>query len=376
MPIASAMADSIKPLRPDAEPGAPIAKDAIDPDLIRLKRTRTNIGLVTAAGLVFLCGLFVVRLSPDRRFASSDPIPERVQIADVLAGRVALDHYVKLEGAEPLISHAIRATTSKGSLGVRVAPVRGTGERLWLAVSGDGWAQPAAGAYSGRLRELADLPFAAAVTAYSAAHPRPVFATPAAMRAALATGTVQTVSGDPIGLADGDKLSFEVADPDASVVVGTLGERFPSAQAWATALASAGIAVAGAPETSLQTARFAVAGAPSALAQKLEAASLWAARVEPVVTHRETTWGALRTAAQANAVFVVDGQPIPDAQVDLVGIYVVRAIPAHAYVMLAEERPGDYWYVLPITIALAAIGLVFAWALVRAVKRDLLPTRA
>jgi hypothetical protein len=41
-------------------------------------------------------------------------------------------------------------------------------------------------------------------------------------------------------------------------------------------------------------------------------------------------------------------------------------------VLLTEERPAEYWYVLPITLALAAIGLVFAWALVRAVKRDIL----
>ena len=226
MPVASVMADPIKSARSDAEPGAPIAKDAIDPELIKLKRARTKIGLVTSAGLVFLCGLFLVRLGPDRRFASSDAIPQRVEVPDVLGGHVPLDHYVKLEGAEPLFSHAIRTTTSKGNLGVRVVPVRGTGDRLWLAVSGDGWVPPAGDTYSGRLRELADLPFAASVESFTTAHPRPVFASAAAIRAGFATNKVQVVTGDTITLADSDKLAFDVLDPDGSVVIWPVGLPF------------------------------------------------------------------------------------------------------------------------------------------------------
>ena len=72
--------------------------------------------------------------------------------------------------------------------------------------------------------------------------------------------------------------------------------------------------------------------------------------------------------------FPVGRKVVPDAEIDLVGAYVARGIPSGALVLLAEERPGDYWYVMPVTIALAAIGLIFGWALVRAVKRDLLGT--
>ena len=39
------------------------------------------------------------------------------------------------------------------------------------------------------------------------------------------------------------------------------------------------------------------------------------------------------------------------------------------------EAPGDYWYVLPVAIGLAIIGLLFAWATVRALRRDWLPTK-
>jgi hypothetical protein len=364
MPLASVMAEPIAD-----EPGAPIAKDQIDPDLIKLKRARPKISLVAAAGLVFLCGLFLVRLGPDRRFAGSGESPERVQIADVLGGRVAHDRFVQLNDVEPEYSHAIRATTAKGSLGVRVVPLRGSGEHVWLAVSGDGWDPPATGTYAGRLRELSALPFAASVEAFAKDHPRPVFVTPAALHVGVAANSVQTIGGDTIMLQPNDKLAFDVVDPDSSTVIGSLGDKLPTARDWALALVAAGIPANGTPEATRDTVRFHVLAGADVVAPKLEAAKLWGARVEPVTTHYETTWAAL--AASPNGIPTKD-KVIPDAQLDLVGAYVARSVPAGALVLLTEERPADYWYVLPITIALAVIGLIFAWALVRAVKRDVL----
>jgi len=370
MPAASVMAEPIQSQRADAEPGAPVAKDAIDPDLIKLKRARPKIGLVTSLGLVFLCVLFLYRLGPDRRFAGSDAVPERVEVADVLGGSVPLDHFVNLVDAEPLYSHAIRTTTSKGSLGVRVVPVRGSGDRLWLAVSGDGWDQPAAGSYRGRLRALSSLPFAASIEKFTAEHPRPVFASLAAMRAGATTGKVQTVTHDTITLADSDKVAFDVVDPDSSIVVGTLGEHYPDAHAWAMALVAAQVPADGKPEVTRDTVRYQVRAGANVVAPLLEKAQLWGARVETVTTHYDTTWGALR-AAPAGSV-TAGGKQIADSEIDLVGAYVQRGVPSGALVILGEERPADYWYVLPISIVLALIGLVFAWALVRAVKRDIL----
>ena len=364
MTVASVMAEPIAD-----DPGAHIPKDQIDPDLIKLKRARPKIGLVTAAGLVFLCGLFLIRLSPDRRFAGSADAPERVQIADVVSGNAPLDKLVQLGEIEPEYSHAIRATTAKGSLGVRVVPIRGTGERVWLAVSGDGWDAPAKGLYAGRLRELSKLPFAPAVETFAKDHPRPVFVTPAALHAGAASGSVQTITGDAIKPAADDKLAFDVVDPDSSTVIGAISDKLPTAQAWAFAFTGAGIVADGTPETTRDTVRFHVRQGADVVAPLLEAAKLWGARVEPVTTHYETTWSAL---AKTPAGVPAGDKVIPDAQIDLVGAYVARDVPAGALVLLTEERPADYWYVMPTTIALAAIGLIFAWALVRAVKRDVL----
>jgi hypothetical protein len=359
--------------------GAPIARDQIDPELVKLARARLRIGVITAAGLVFLCIVFLVRLGPDRRFAGSSSEPAPAAVADVLADKVDTDKLVVI-AAEPLVSQAIRATTSKSSLGLRVVPVRGTGDRLWIAVSGDGWEAAALSGYVGRLRKLDDLPFGPVTRSYAAEHPRPVFASAAAVRAGIATATVATVAGDPVTLSDGDAVALDVLEPDAATIVASFNDRLPDTAAWLAALDSkAGITPVNvsAPDTVLGQLRFTVAATPAATTARLEKAALWAARVEPVTRHHETTWGVLRQSSAAGLdVGRSAGGPVPDGQIELVGLYVAHRIPGDAYVLVTGEQPDDYWYVMPITIGLAAILLVFAWALVRAIRRDLVPARA
>ena len=367
--MASAMAE----VR-DASDGAPIAKDAIDPELVKLSRPRPKIGVITAAGLVFLCGLFLYKLQPDRRFAGAGDAPARVTVADITSGKVASDAYIKLDAAELVMSNAIRASTNKAGLGLRIAPVRGTNEKLWIAMSGDGWEQPTLGAYTGRLRDLDKLPFASALNDFAKDHPRPVFATASAVRGAFATGKLNAITGDAITVADSAKVAFDTTDPNSSVIVATFNERLKDKAAWEKELAAANIAVTGSHDPMQDTIRFDATGDAAHLTAQLLEAKLWAARVEPSLHHYDTTWGALKGSSPAG--FAIGATVVPDAQLDLVGIYVTREIPAGAYALITDEQPQEYWYVLPITIALAAIGLVFAWALVRAVKRDLLPTRA
>src|SRR5262249_23738136 len=98
------------------------------------------------------------------------------------------------------------------------------------------------------------------------------------------------------------------------------------------------------------------------------------ARAAPTPRHFQTTWATLRRSPPSG--LDLGGTILPDDQIDLVGLYVARGIPAGAYALVTGESPDDYWYVLPITVALAAIAIVFAWALIRAIRRDLLPARA
>lgn len=371
MTFLPAMADTPTTAR---DPGAPIARDQIDPELVRLSRRQTQVGVITALGLVVLCAVFVLRLSPDRRFAGSGPAA-KVSAADIIAGKVATEQLVEVT-AEPLVASALRVTKAKGSFGFRLAPVRGSHEALWLAISGDGDGPPAQGSYVGRLRKLEDLPLADAARALAARQPRPVFATAAEVRTGIASGTVQTVAGEAVKPGDADAVELDLVDPAAATIAASFNERLPDIAAWQAALGKAGVPIAltGAPDTALGQIRFSIAAPVADTTQKLEAAKLFDARVEPVTHHIRTTWGAVR-ASPADALAVGTAK-VPDGQIDLLGLYVPRPIPDGAYAVVAGENPADYWYVLPITVALAAIFLVFGWALIRAVRRDLLPARA
>jgi hypothetical protein len=373
MTSASLMAEPT-PIVP-SDPGAPIARDAIDPDLVKLARTRTRVGVVTALGLVILCAVFLHRLAPDRRFGSSSMTPTPAQLSAVLAGEVASDQLIAID-AEPLTAYAIRTTRIQTSLGFRLAPARGSHERLWLVVSGDGDEPPATPRYVGRLRKLDDLPIAEATRAFARTHPRPVFATAAAVRAGLAGGPVVPVGGDPVTVAEGDAVELDLVEPEAATIAASFHDRLPDLAAWQAALARAGVTVTstGTPNAGLGQIRFSVRGSVADTTRKLEAARLFDARIEPVTRHAQTTWGALR--ASPPTALAIGGAPVPDAQIDLIGLYVLRDIPDGAYAVVTGEVPTEYWYVMPITVALAAILLVFAWALIRAVRRDLLPTRA
>ena len=374
MQIASVMADETRP--EPAEPPQLLGSKNVQPDeeLISLARTRPNIRLLTAAGVVFLALFFLLKLNPDRRFAGNDEAPAAVTVADLVKGNVDEDRFVSVP-AELLMSHAIRAQTAKNSVGLRVVPVKGSSNKLWIVLPGDGWVDPTKGAYTGRVRKLEDLPFSGVVGDYLAAHPRPLFATAAAVRAGFATSKITTVAGDEIAVRDNERIGFDVIDPDAAVVVTAYNERLPNLAAWTKALADAGVTVTGPGRDDRERAFFDVAmpGAVATVATKLEAASLWAARVDPVTHHHETTWRALKMSGPAG--FTVGGLTIPDAQLDLIGLYVVRNIPSGAYAVIVGESPQDYWYVLPVAILVGLIGLVFAWALVRAIRRDLLPAK-
>ena len=355
------------------EPGAPIPPGEIDPELIKLARPRLRIGVITAAGLVFLCVALVIRLGPDRRFAGASHTPIAATATEIVADHVALDQLVRIT-TEPVASHAIRITKTKGTLGMRLVPVRGTADRLWIVAGGDGWDPPASDGYVGRLRRLDDLALAPAARAHAAQHPRPVFATPAAVRSGFASGVIATVAGDRAAVHDSDRIAVDRIDPNTAVITAAFNDRLPDAAVWREALDRAGVPplAAGTTDAAIGQARFTVAASAAATTARLEAAELWAARVEPVTRHHETTWGALRR-SPPSGLDLGSGQIAPDDQVDLVGLFVTRGIPAEAYALVTGESPDDYWYVLPITVALAVIALVFAWALIRAVRRDLAP---
>nr|HEX4315766.1 hypothetical protein [Kofleriaceae bacterium] len=365
------MAEDVKP----DDAGAPVPKDAIDPDLVKLGRMKIKVGAITSLAVIVVCVVLAMRLGPDRRFAGNSDTPQAVTPEQVLADSVPVESYVALRG-EPLIAHAVRAGTSKASSGERVVPVRGTGDRLWLVEAGDAFGEPSLDAYAGRLRNLEDLPLAGAVRDYVAANPRPVFATPAELRGGFATGAFRTVTHDQAHATADAKVAFDVLDPGAAVIVASFVDDLPDAAAWLAALDKAGIphGPAAPPDRDSVNIPVTVPDAVATTTAKLDDAKLFASRVDTVTHHYETTWGAL--ASSPAGAFKVGAVSVPDAQIDLVGVFVTRTIPDDAYVVIVGDEPGDYSYVLPVTIVLGGFALLFAWAFVRAVRRDwLVPTK-
>jgi hypothetical protein len=353
------------------EDGAPVPTGTIDPELVKLGRKRVRVGALTALGMASLCVFFAVKLAPDRHFAGEPDKPRDATPAQILDGSLAMDSYVALHG-EPLISHAIRAASSRGAPGERVVPVRGTGDRLWLVEPGDAFGPPAGEAYVGRLRPLGELPLAKAVREFLAEHPRPVFASAAELRRGFATGTIRTITGDDVHAAADTMVAFDVVDPSSAVIIGSFVQDVPDGPAWLAALGSAGIPVASS-TTDRDSIRVEVHvdGAVASTTSKLDAAQLFAARVEPVTRHYQATWQTI--AASPAGTFAVTGAAeasVPEDRVELAGIYAARDMPDGAYALITGEDPDDASYAWPVTIALGLFTLLFGWAFVIAVRRD------
>jgi hypothetical protein len=351
------------------EPGAPIAKDEIDPELVNLRKAPPRIGAITAAGVAILCGYLVVRLWPDLAFAREADTPARSTVA-ALSDNAFVEVPLQIHRAQ-----AVRLRQAQGGIGLRAVPVAGSSDALWVLMTGDGWA-PAVpnAAYAGRIRDLDALPLADALRDHVAAHPGPSFATLPDARAAFASGTLTTVGGDQVKVAPSDKVEIDTPVPDASVIIVTYNKRLPGLSVWVEALKAAGITLAGEPrDVTDETARVDVKDGVTAATDKLNKAGLYA-RIEPVRTTLSTTWGELAKAGAGP--ITIDGAAVDNARIDLIRVFAKRHVPGSARVLVIGEVPDDYWYVLPLVIGLGLLGAIAIWALARAIKRDYLAPRA
>ncbi len=361
------------------EPGAPVPRDEIDPELIKL-RIPLRIGLLSSAAVVLVSVFFIFRLAPDRHFGSLANKPTAVSVKDILANSVTGDQFVTFAG-EPLTSHTIRVTRTTGNPGLRTVPVRGSGDRLWLVLPGGAMTQinealspQGIPQYQGRLRKLNELRFASVMRSYANQHPRPIFAPVAAIRASFTDGKIVTVTGDTVAARDDDRVVVETTDPDAAKLMVSYHDKMPDLAAWTAALSATGLIAANQlpDKTTFDTATFTLrtTNAVVTATQKLEAAQLLAYKVEPVVRNLETTFAILRASKPGALSF--GPTAIADAQIDLVGVYAAREIPSDAYALVVGETPQEYWHIMPLTIALGVLTLLFGWAFVRTLRRDVL----
>lgn len=355
------------------DPGAPIGRDEIDPDLIKLRRAAPSLGTITAGAIVILCVALLVRLRHDFAFARAGSSPRMTTAAEIAAGKVAADSFVRLE-APADHAGAIRIRTSEATAGNRLVAVRGTGDKLWLALPGDAYGPfQHDDLVEGRLRRLDDVRFAGPLAAGLARNPSPRFVTGAELARARAADdrTVALVDGTKLALTDADEAELAVADPGAAIVVAALSPGRPDVATWTEALAAAGVISAGTEpdRVSDELVRWKVTR-PDAVASvqtALDNAQLWGARVEPATTHVRAPW---RELPVTPAGVTGPNGVIPWSSIDVVGVWAPRTVPGGAWVVLADEKPADFWYVKAVCGGLLVLGLLFTWALVRAVRRQ------
>jgi len=371
------MSSTSKPADAGKKPGASNGMDEIDPELVSLRGPRAKVGAVTAFAIVAVCLYYMLRLLPDFSFAGAGDKPRDVKLADVVAGTVSSDSNVRLT-AQLERAAAARVRTGPGDPGLRLAPVVGSDDKLWVAVPGDGWTKPRVqDRYVGRLRTLSG-PLATGLRDYMK-HPMPRFVTGAELRQArLASadgGKLAAITGPAVTATGATEVEIEVADPGAALVVVTYDDKLKDAKAWAEALAAAGVIAPGAaPATTGDDHAAWKVQAPDAVhasEQKLSNAHLWASRVEPITARTKAAWRDLK--AGPDGIQLADGRTLPWAAVDVAAVWAPRPVPAGARVLLTDEAPADYWVVRPLYAVLGVLALLFVWALWRAVRRDFWP---
>jgi hypothetical protein len=355
-------------------PGRRRGRDEVDPELLVLPRPRPRIGPLLALSALVFCSYFLIRLRSDLVFSHAGPDPARV---DSVAGAVAADPESFIElAAVPDRAATLRVFASDARDGHRMAPVLGSGDRLWILFGGSHWVEPPAydERVRGRVKRMGDLPFHDQLVEHLAGTRLPRALDLRAALAALAgpRGSVRDVAGDPVALEPDAPVTILERTAGEALVTGFATDRYPDEKAWRAALERAGVLAPGAPLTGKSASSWSFhVSAPrgvDTVAATLGQARLFAARAEPVERTHRAPWRDMKM--EGGALVVAGSAParIEPASVASILVEAHRRAPADARVIVTDERPDEYWHVNAIFAVLSVLALAFAWALWRGLR--------
>lgn len=355
--------------------GRPIGRDEIDPELVGLIRPRTRIGPLLAVSVVVFCAYIMTRLYGDLRYSQKPEAPQVYDSVAALLEQGEPEQYVQVR-AVPDRSFAMQVAHSEAQDGHRLVPVQGTDGMLWLMLDGSVWATDLTydEIHVGRLRPMATLPFADHVREHLARRaPAPRYVQAATLREALAgnSTTLVTPGGDRFEAVPTSRVHFVELVSDRALLRGVTTERLADEAALTQALADAGLVAPGSPAEregdKWLVYRATVPGGAPAARSMLEQAKLFSVNAEPIETTYDTTLGALSSAGDD---LIVDGKSVPWSSLSWIALYVPRSMPAGAQVIVTQDRPQTYWYVLPVFVLVGLFGMIFFWALVHSLRSD------
>lgn len=336
-------------------------RDDVDPELVRLGRG-AKVGPILALCVLALSLHLLVGLGADFAYSMGDAAARPVGTAAALLAEAhpPANRYITVDAA--LDFRAPARLWAREGKGHRLAPVLGTGGRLWVHEDKDalGMTPSDEGRFTGRLRRVDDLPFAAALRQYVASvPPQPRIVFPEAFAAGM---PATDVAGEPLALAPDTRVAVDETT-DTVLVTFVQTEAVVDDGSARRALAAAGLPAPLAPgETALGAWTYEIPGVPADVLAKLHAAHIFGAAVDPKLVRRE---GARHDLTVDAAGLTLAERSVPWARVQRVTFFVAQAVPPDAWVVLDGEAPGSLWYVPPLFIALAALGAVMLWALVR-----------
>lgn len=371
------MADSPKEPQPqkgsqEAPPAEPAEIDSeLDPELIKLPRPKTRVRPITALAIIGICLTLTGRLLADLQFSRHGDTPTVVAGIESLSSDLE-NRFVELE-VQPDRPQAVRLIPSRSKTGQVLVPVLGSAGKLWLLLQASPWneATRTDERYRGRLTRMEDLGFDEPLRAHFRANKR--VARPIALsevRTALQTksGTVHDAAGDLLSVEADTPVHFREVAVHAIRIVAVSTDPYNSEAGWSLALQGASIlhaetaAISSTPDS--WTFDVPAPGGLPEINSKLVAARLFAAKASEISTTREGVWSEL----SLDGDDILLGTARVGFQASNIALGIVPELDAHAYVLNTTEQPDTYWYVLLLFLALAGLGLLFAFGLYRSLR--------
>lgn len=371
------MAESTtKPASDDDQVGRPIGKDEIDPELVSLRKPALRVGPLLAVSVIVLCTFLLFQLRQDLRFSRQSGKPTQIDdIRELAAGKPGPESYVRTRAAADY-SFAFTVAESLKEDGHRLVPALGTGNRVWILFGGSARKARVADDdyFQGRVRRLSDMPFYAAVKRRVSKRIVKRFVTATAVRDALGkkAAAIATPFGDTIALTADTPVTLTQHHAHKSVVRVWATDSYPE-KYWSDKLTAAKLGAQKPKRVQGREYLYAV-NAPAADVQaKLNTAKLVMPEVSPLEIVHKKKWGELSGDASG---LMIEGKRVPWTSLATVSFGVKRPLPGDAVVIITDQQPGHFWYVLPIMIVLGAFALLFIFALALQVRTSLLARNA